>query len=60
MCVMGEVNVPHVCFAPSCAAGCTEEENTAGWEQLSCYPIVRMIVGGFMIPFGISFGFASG
>lgn len=39
-----EVNVPHVCFALSCAVGCTEEENMAGWEQLSWYPIVCMIL----------------
>lgn len=30
--------MPHVCFAPSCAVGCSEEENTAGWEQLSWHP----------------------
>lgn len=40
----GEVNVPHVCFALSCAVGCTEEENMAGWGQLSRYPVVRVVV----------------
>lgn len=35
--------MPHVCFALSCAVGCTEEENMAGWEQLSWYPIVCMM-----------------
>ena len=36
--------MPHVCFALSCAVGRTEEENMAGWEQLSWCPIVCMIV----------------
>ena len=39
-----EVNVPHVCFALSCAVGCTEEENMAGLEPLSRRPIVCVIV----------------
>ena len=36
--------MPHVCFALSCAVGCTEEENMAGLEQLSRRPIVCVIV----------------